>query len=199
VNKIKEENDIQNNRGYGFSRSREPKNSLAGNYLVNERIRDLKIQVIDGEGQNLGVLSKRDALLKAQESGLDLVQVGKKDDFAVAKIMDFGKFLYIKKKQLGEAKKKQKVIQVKEIKIRPNIGDQDYNTKMNQAITFLQEGKKVKFTLQFKGREVIMIRELGQNFFNKIHKDLVEKNLGNLLEEKEQRIGSFWSKIYYLK
>ncbi len=83
--------------------------------------------------------------------------------------------------------------------MRPNIGDQDYRTKMNQAINFLKDGKKVKFTLQFKGREMIMVHELGQTFFSKIHNDLVAANLGNLADEKEQRIGLFWSKIYYLK
>ena len=194
--KFKEDNQFS---GRGFNRSTTPRNSLAGEYSVNERIKELNVQVIDQDGNNLGVISKREALSLAQIAGLDLVQVGQKDDFAVAKIMDFGKFLYTKKKQLSESKKKQKVIQIKEIKMRPNIGEQDYRTKMNQSINFLKEGKKVKFTLQFKGREMIMVHELGQKFFNKIHNDLLAANFGNLLEEKEQRIGLFWSKIYYLK
>jgi translation initiation factor IF-3 len=198
VIKFKEDNQFSG-KGFGFNKSVTPRNSLAGEYSVNERIRELKVQVIDQEGKNLGILSKREALGLAQAAGLDLVQVGQKDDFAIAKIMDFGKFLYIKKKQLNESKKKQKVIQIKEIKMRPNIGDQDYKTKMNQAINFLKEGKKVKFTLQFKGREMIMVYELGQNFFSKIHNNLIEANLGSLIEEKEQKIGLFWSKIYYIK
>lgn len=174
-------------------------NGPGSNYFVNEKIKYAKIQVIDHDGNNLGVISKHEALNVAQDAGLDLVQVGEKGEIAVAKVMDFGKFLYTKKKQQNEAKKKQKTIQIKEIKMRPNIGDQDYNTKMKRAIEFLQEGKKVKFTLQFRGRQFIMINELGSNFFERIHRDLTEKNLGNLVEEKEQRGGPFWSKIYFVK
>lgn len=197
--KFNKEDNQFSGRGYGVSRSNTQRNSLAGEYSVNEKIKEQKIQVIDQDGKNLGVIGKKEALSLAQAAGLDLVQVGQKDDFAIGKIMDFGKFLYIKKKQLSESKKKQKIIQIKEIKMRPNIGEQDYKTKMNQAINFLKEGKKVKFTLQFKGREMIMGHELGQNFFNKINNDLVAANLGNLAYEKEQKIGLFWSKVYYLK
>jgi translation initiation factor IF-3 len=175
------------------------KKPQSNNYLVNEQIKAPKVQVIDQEGQNLGLLSKEEALLLAQEAALDLVQVGQKDSMVIAKIMDFGKFLYTKKKQLSEAKKKQKIIQIKEIKMRPNIGDQDYNTKLNKAVEFLKEGKKVKFTLQFRGREFIMINELGNKIFSRIEQDLTDRKLGSLVQEKEQRGGPFWSKIYYLK
>ncbi len=168
-------------------------------YITNDRIKAASIQVIDQNGTNLGVISKKEALSLAEGAGLDLVQVGEKDGAAVAKIMDYGKFLYVKKKQQSEAKKKQKIIQVKEIKMRPNIGDQDYNTKMKHAIEFLKSGKKVKFTLQFRGRQFIMIKELGNALFERIHKDLMEQDLGSLVEEKEQRGGPFWSKIYFIK
>ncbi len=172
---------------------------LAANYFINERIRVSTLQVIDNVGENLGVISKSEALQAAETADLDLVQVGETDGVVIAKIMDFGKFLYRKKKQQSEAKKKQKIIHIKEIKLRPNIDDNDYKTKLDRAIGFLKEGKKVKFTIQFRGREFIMIRELGNNFFNRINRDLEEQNLGTLVEEKEQRGGPFWSKIFYLK
>lgn len=168
-------------------------------YPVNELIKADKIMVIDAVGENLGVLSKGQALMRAQESGQDLVQVGEKDSVVVAKIMDFGKFLYERKKQVGESKKHQKIIQIKEMKLRPNIGDQDYNTKLNQAAQFFLDGKKVKFTLQFKGREITMMEDLGVRLFERISRDLTERNVGALVEEKDSRSGAFWSKIYYVR
>lgn len=168
-------------------------------YPVNEFIKAEKIMVINAEGENLGVLSKQQALMRAQESGLDLVQVGEKDAVIIAKVMDFGKFLYEKKKQLGEAKKHQKIILIKEIKIRPNIGDQDYLTKLNHAVQFFIDGKKVKFTLQFKGREIAMMEDLGSRLFARISRDLAERNIGTLVEEKDNKSGAFWSKIYYVR
>jgi len=172
---------------------------LATSHFVNEKIRAAVMQVIDDAGQNLGVISKAEALKAAENAGLDLVVVGEKDGVAIAKLMNFGKFLYKKKKQLSESKKKQKIIQIKEIKLRPNIDENDFNTKLKQAVNFLTEGKKVKFTVQFKGREFIMIKELGGNFFERINKHLEDQKIGTLIEEKEQKGGPFWSKIYYLK
>ena len=184
-----------------MSKFRDNRKMPSNDHFVNERIKYLKIQVIDQNGNNLGVIPKREALAAARDAGLDLVQVGQneKEGIGIAKIMDFGKFLYTKKKQLSEAKKKQKIIQIKEIKMRPNIGDQDYNTKLKKAEEFLKEGKKVKFTLQFRGREFIMINELGKKIFARIEQDLTDRKLGSLIQEKEQRSGPFWSKIYYLK
>lgn len=179
--------------------AKERTNSEASKYFVNEQIRAEKLLVITDEGENLGVLSRSRALAAAQESSLDLVQVGEKDSIVVAKIMDFGKFLYEKKKQLCDAKKHQKVIQIKEIKMRPNIGDQDYKTKLNQAVGFFAEGKKVKFTLQFKGREITMMDDLGFKFFSRITNDLSARDVGSLVEEKDSRAGSFWSKIYFVR
>lgn len=173
--------------------------NLSSEYLVNEQIRDPQVMVISSSGENLGVLNTKEAIMLADREGLDLVQVGQKDELAITKIMNFGKFLYEKKKQLSESKKKQKVVQIKEIKLRPNIGDQDYLTKLNQMVKFLQEGKKVKVSLQFRGRELMMINELGTKFFERINKDLLVKNLGDMVEEKEQRGKPFWSKIIYLK
>jgi translation initiation factor IF-3 len=168
-------------------------------YHVNEEIRADSMLVINHVGENLGVLSKYKALSAAEEAGLDLVQVGEKDGQIIAKIMDFGKFLYMKKKQLADAKKHQVIIQIKEIKIRPQIEEQDYKTKLNHAEKFFKEGKKVKFTLQFKGREVTMMEDLGTKLFARITNDLAARDLGVLVEEKEGRSGSLWSKIYGLK
>ena len=175
------------------------KSSSEPRYFVNEQIRAERMVVIDHLGQNLGTLLRMQALAKAAEVALDLVQVGEKDGFPVTKLMDYGKFLYMKKKQLNDAKKHQKIILVKEIKIRPNIGDQDYYTKISQAAQFFLDGNKVKFTLQFRGREISMMEDLGRNLFAKIGKDLSERNVGSLIEEKDGRGGALWSKIFYIK
>ena len=168
-------------------------------FEINDRIRATVVQVIGDAGENYGEMSKADAVARAQEAGLDLVKVGDKDDIAITKIMDFGKFLYDRKKKQGESKKHQKTIQIKEVKMRPKIGIGDYETKLNQAIRFLQEGKRVKFTLQFRGRQVVSVNETGTNFFKRITTDLSEKGLTGLVEEKETRSGPFWSKVFYIK
>ncbi len=170
-----------------------------GKYFVNEDIRATTLMVIGLNGENHGQVSKQEALALASNAGLDLVQVGEKDSLIIAKIMDFGKFLYSKKKQMSDSKKHQKIIQIKELKMRPNIGDQDYKTKLGQAEQFLIEGKKVKFTLQFKGREISMMEDLGRKMFARITQDLTARNIGALVEEKEGRGGALWSKIFGLK
>jgi translation initiation factor IF-3 len=168
-------------------------------YSVNEAIRADKVLVIDGEGNNLGLMDKQEALDVATGRQLDLVQVGTKGENVVARIIDFGKFLYMKKKQLGEAKKGQKIICIKEVKMRPNIGDQDYRTKLNHAIQFFQEGKKVKFTIQFRGREIGMMGNVGTKIFERITSDLEASEVGALVHEKENRGFAFWSKVYSVK
>jgi len=175
------------------------RSALQNKYHINDRIKADQLRVITDDGENLGVISRREALDRAQEAGLDLVEIGMHGDIVIAKIMDFGKFLYLKKKQQAEAKKKQKIIQIKEIKMRPNIGDQDYLVKFRHAVQFLNEGKHVKFTVQFRGRQMAMKHELGRQFFDRIHKDLLEQDLGTLVEEKEQKSRPFWSKTYYIK
>ena len=175
------------------------KNEIQGKYFVNHQIKAVKVFVITLDGENLGLISKQEAVDKASNDGLDLVQVGLKEGVPVTKIMDFGKFLYAKKKQMADSKKHQKIIQLKEIKIRPNIGDQDYKTKLKKAVEFFLDGKKVKFTLQFKGREITMLSVLGQKLFDRITQDLQENNVGTLVEEKDSRIGAYWSKIYFIK
>lgn len=168
-------------------------------YTINGDIRAESLRVINHEGQNLGVISRREAQALATSVGLDLVQISEGDSGVTAKIMDFGKFLYEKKKQQNEAKKHQKVIQVKELKLRPHIGEGDYGIRINQAEQFLKEGKRVKFTLQFRGREVLTMEEVGTKLFARIMADLNARQLGTILEEKESRGTPLWSRIVYLK
>lgn len=178
---------------------RDQRDSLRQKYLVNEQIRCDRVLLIGESGEKFGEMSRNEALDRAEQAGLDLVKIGNQDSLVVAKLMDFGKHLYLKKKQQAEAKKKQKTIQIKEIKMRPNIGEQDYSVKFKRAVQFLKEGKRVKFTLQFRGREMIMMKETGTAFFQRIHDDLEEEKLGPLVSEKEHRGRPFWSKIYYIK
>lgn len=175
------------------------KSEMQGKYFVNHQIKAPKVFVIGSTGENFGLIPKQEAQEKAQLEGLDLVQVGVKEEVPVTKIMDFGKFLYAKKKQLADSKKHQKIVQLKEIKIRPNIGDSDYKTKLKKAVEFFEDGNKVKFTLQFKGREVTMLGPLGLKLFERITSNLQEQGVGTLVEEKDNRIGSTWSKIYFIK
>lgn len=169
---------------------------------INERIRALKVQLITHEGENVGVVSKNQALQIAQDAGLDLVVIAEqgKDGVPVAKVMDFGKSLYEKKKKQTEAKKHQSVIQVKEIKLRPKIGEHDYQTKMKQCIEFLKEGKRVKITLFFRGRENATREERGKELFDKVNATLEEHGLlKQVIQEKDATVGHIWSRIYYLK
>jgi len=112
------------------------------------------VQLIDDKGENVGVISKRDAILRAEEAGLDLVEVAGNASPPVCKIMDFGKYKYQAQKKAAEARKKQKTVEVKEIKLRPNIDDHDYDVKLRAMKRFFEEGDKVKVTLRFRGREM---------------------------------------------
>ncbi len=169
--------------------------------LINERIKFDTMQVISFEGENLGVLSRDEALKLARQADLDLVVLAERggEGAPLAKIMDFGKSLYTKKKQQAEAKKSQKVIQVKEIKMRPKIGQHDYTTKINKAIEFLKDGKHVKFTLMFKGREAVMRDERGTEIFKKIDESFEAAGLAKIAAEKDSKSGQLWARIYFLK
>lgn len=168
--------------------------------LINQHIRAENVQLITQDGENIGVVSKIQALRQAEEVGLDLVLIAEKDDVPVVKIMDFGKVLYEKKKKTVEAKKHQKVIQIKEIKMNPKIGEHDYQTKIKQAIQFLTTGKRIKVTLSFKGREIATKETRGTELFNKIQKSFEENDLmNNIVQEQDAKIGKIWSRIYYLK
>jgi len=121
---------------------------------VNTEIDARSIRLIDADGEMVGVVSLREGLDMAAEVGLDLVEVSPNADPPVCKILDFGKFKYEAQKKKNEARKKQKVIEVKEVKLRPNIDDNDYEVKMRAMRKFIAEGDKVKITLRFRGREM---------------------------------------------
>lgn len=170
--------------------------------LMNEKIPFPRVQLISLEGKNLGEVSRSDALYMAQLAALDLVIIADSGalNLPVAKVMDFGKVSYAKKKQQTEAKKSQKVIQVKEIQVRPKIGEHDYQTKINNAIKFLLDGKRVKVTLIFKGREVTMKNERGTELFDKIHASFDQAGITKrLIQEKDAKTPQLWSRVYYLK
>ncbi|MFQ3581037.1 MAG: translation initiation factor IF-3 [Chloracidobacterium sp.] len=138
---------------------------------TNERIRHREVRVIDEEGNQLGIMSPQQALAIAQERGLDLVEVASQASPPVCRIIDYGKWQYEQKKKQHEAKKKQTVISVKEIKLRPAIGDHDYEFKKNNALRALEEGDKVKASVRFIGREITH-RELGERVLSRLEKDL---------------------------
>jgi translation initiation factor IF-3 len=132
------------------------------------------VRLIDAEGENRGVVSTRDAIAMAMDAGLDLVEVSPGADPPVCKILDLGKFKYEAQKKRNEARKKQKTIEVKEIKMRPNIDDHDYIVKMKSMVRFLDEGDKVKVTLRFRGREMAH-QDLGQKVLQRVRDDLAER------------------------
>ena len=120
----------------------------------NEFIQSQKVRVIDENGENLGVMFTREAMEQAREVGLDLVEVSPNADPPVAKFLDVGKFKYEAQKKANLARKSQKTQEIKEIKMRPNIDDHDYDVKMRKVVEFLEEGDKVKVTMRFRGREM---------------------------------------------
>src|ERR671914_2816268 len=123
-------------------------------YRINDRIESPEVRLVDEEGGMVGVVRLAEALQRADEVGLDLVEVSPNASPPVCKILDYGKFKYEAQKKANAARKKQRVIDVKEIKMRPNIDDNDYNTKMRKIFSFLEEGDKVKVTMRFRGREL---------------------------------------------
>jgi translation initiation factor IF-3 len=141
---------------------------------VNEEIRVPQVRLIDAEGEMIGVLPIRDALARAAEAGLDLLEISPNAVPPVCKLTDFGKFKYEQQKKKNEAKKKQKVIEIKEIKMRPNIDDHDYGVKMRAMVAFLEEGDKVKVTLRFRGREMAHM-DLGAKVLERVRTELDEK------------------------
>lgn len=128
------------------------------------------MRLIGADGDNFGVVDRAFALSKADEAGLDLVEISPNADPPVCKILDIGKYKYEEQKRKNEARKKQKVIEVKEIKLRPNIDDHDYDVKMRATKRFLEEGDKVKVTLRFRGREMAHV-ELGHQLLNRVKGD----------------------------
>ncbi|HEY7990047.1 MAG TPA: translation initiation factor IF-3 [Stellaceae bacterium] len=138
---------------------------------VNFQINVPRVRLIDENGAMIGVVTRQEAMARAQEAGLDLVEVANNADPPVVKILDFGKFKYEEQKRKNEARKKQKVIEVKEIKFRPGIDDHDYQVKMRSMIKFIGEGDKVKVTMRFRGREMAH-QELGMNVLMRVRDEL---------------------------
>ena len=149
-----------------FQRRTKPRGPRA-----NNRIDSLEVQVISSEGQNLGILSTKEALYLAEQEGLDLIEIAPKANPPVCKIIDMGKYKYELQKKANKAKKKQKISELKEIKLRPSTEIHDYNFKIKNAQKFISKGDKVKFTIRFKGRE-LQHSHLGNELMNKIKEDM---------------------------
>ncbi len=130
--------------------------------MINEEIRDREVRLIDQDGTQLGIVATKDALNTAYEKNLDLVMIAPNSKPPVCKIMDYSKYRFDQMKKEKEAKKKQKVTEVKEVRLSPNIGDHDFDTKLKNASKFLQDGNKVKVSVRFRGREITH-NELGRD------------------------------------
>ncbi len=134
---------------------------------INEAIRAREVRLIDENGENVGVVSRFDAMERATAAGLDLVEISPDAEPPVCKIMDFGKFKFEQQKKAAEARKKQKIVEIKEIKMRPAIDDHDYDVKLRAIRRFFEEGDKVKVTLRFRGREMAH-QELGMAVLQRV-------------------------------
>ena len=144
---------------------------------ANERIKALDVQVIGSEGNNLGVMQLKQAIQMAKDEGLDLIEISPNANPPVCKIMDMGKYKYDLQKKANLAKKKQKIVSLKEIKLRPGTEIHDYNFKIKNAKKFISKGDKVKFTVKFKGREMQHV-ELGKDLMKRIIEDT--KDIGKV-------------------
>jgi translation initiation factor IF-3 len=151
-----------------FQRRTKPRGPRA-----NNRINSLEVQVISSKGQNLGILSTKEALYLAEQEGLDLIEIAPKANPPVCKIIDMGKYKYDLQKKANKAKKKQKISELKEIKFRPGTEIHDYNFKIKNAQKFLSKKDKVKFTVRFKGREM-QHHHLGMELLKRVEDDLKE-------------------------
>ena len=138
---------------------------------INEAIRAKDVRLIDENGENVGVVSHADALERAVKVGLDLVEISPDAEPPVCKILDFGKYKYQAQKKAAEARKHQKIVEIKEIKMRPSIDDHDYDVKMRAIKRFFEEGDKVKVTLRFRGRELAH-QELGWQVLQRVKADV---------------------------
>ncbi len=138
---------------------------------MNYEINVTQVRLVGVDGEMIGIVTTREAMAAAEDSGFDLVEISPNADPPVCKLLDFGKFKYEQQKKKNEARKKQKIIEVKEIKLRPNIDDHDYDVKMRAATGFLDEGDKVKVTMRFRGREM-MHQDLGMNVLMRVKDQL---------------------------
>ena len=140
---------------------------------TNDEIRNAQIQLIDQNGVNIGITETIAAVKMAMDAGMDLVEISPNTNPPVCKIMDYGKFKYSAQKKAAEARKKQKVVEIKEIKLRPMIDDHDYDVKMRAMQRFFEEGDKVKITLRYRGREMAH-QEIGTKLLDKVKADVAE-------------------------
>ncbi|MDX1838697.1 translation initiation factor IF-3 [Legionella taurinensis] len=152
---------------------------------VNEQINVPEVRLIDADGNQAGIISTREALRAAEESGLDLVEISPTAKPPVCRIMDYGKFLFELSKKQAEARKKQKQIQVKELKFRPTTEDGDYQVKLRNLIRFLNHGDKVKVTLRFRGREMAH-QDIGMKIMERLQQDTAEYGV---VEQQAKREG----------
>ena len=128
-------------------------------HQINEEIRDKEVRLVSDTGEQLGIMSAREALERAMDANLDLVKIAPQANPPVCKIIDYGKFRYEQSRKEKEAKKKQKTVEIKEVRLSPNIDTNDLNTKMNNAKKFISKGNKVKVTLRFRGREMAHVQQ----------------------------------------
>ena len=151
--------------------------------MINEQIRDREVRLIGADGEQLGIVSSREAQKIADEAGLDLVKIAPNAKPPVCKVIDYGKYRYEQARKEKDAKKKQKTVELKEIRLSPNIEANDLNTKMNAAKKFLAKGNKVKITLRFRGREMAHM-----NASKHIHDDIAENLSGVAVVEKAPKV-----------
>jgi translation initiation factor IF-3 len=150
-----------------------PRDDRTAEPRVNRRIRVREVRVIGDDGSQLGILPTEDALRRAEEKGMDLVEVQPMSRPPVCKIMDYGKFKYEQKRKAAEMKKKQKIVEVKEVKFRPKTGEHDYETKVRHAREFIGDGDKVKVTIMFRGREIVH-PEIGQDILKRVAENMAD-------------------------
>ncbi len=153
---------------------------------VNEEIRSAQVRLIDQDGDMQGVMNVRDAQNRAFSVGLDLVEISPNADPPVVKILDYGKFKYEQQKKKNEAKKKQKVIEIKEVKVRPNIDENDYQVKLRAMKSFIGEGDKVKVTLRFRGREMAH-QDIGVKVLERIRNEMENTSKVEQMPKLENR------------
>lgn len=139
--------------------------------MINEQIRDKEVRLIGADGEQIGVMSSKEAYFKAKDAGLDLVKISPNAKPPVCKIVDYGKYRYEQTRKAKEAKKKQKTVETKEIRLSPNIDTNDLNTKVNQTKKFLQKGNKIKVSLRFRGREMAH-KDVGREILNSFYEQL---------------------------
>ncbi|MBX9620542.1 translation initiation factor IF-3 [Kamptonema cortianum] len=149
----------------------EDKGNASNGPRVNEKISSLKVRLVDENGEMVGVLSQKEALERAYKAGLDLVEVSPNADPPVCKILDYGKYKFEEQKRRAEMRKKQKIIEIKEVQLRPGIDKHDFEVKMRSARKFIDDGDKLKVTLRFRGRE-LSHQELGMDVLNRVKETL---------------------------